>query len=293
MKIGFIGLGRMGSGMAMRLLSTKHALAVFHPKPGHSARFGAAGARIATRLMDLGSDRDVVISMLPNDAALRQVALGPGGLVSTLRAGAIHMISGTHSVTAIREVIDAHRAASQVPVACHVLGRPELAVTGKLGLVCAGPPAAIETLRPIFAAIGQRLFEAGEDPLAATAIKVANNLVLGCAIEAIGEGMALVRNYGVDPLVFHQVLVGGLFSSTAYEAYGDLIARADWGRVGATATIGLKDANLALEAARAVDTPLPSVEIWKAHLQAAIARGEGDLDWSVMAREQFRASGLE
>jgi 3-hydroxyisobutyrate dehydrogenase-like beta-hydroxyacid dehydrogenase len=243
--------------------------------------------------MDLGADRDVVISMLPDDAALRQAALGTGGLTAALRAGAIHMISGTHGVTAMREVVDGHRAANQVPIACHVLGRPDLAASGKLGLVCAGPRAAIETLRPIFAAIGERLFEAGEDPLAATAIKVANNLVLGCAIEAIGEGMALVRNYGVDPMVFHQVLIGGLFNSTAYEAYGDLIARSDWARVGASAIIGLKDANLALDAAHAVKTPLPSVEIWKAHLQAAIARGEAGLDWSVMAREQFRASGLE
>jgi len=293
MKIGFIGLGRMGSAMAMRLIGTTGALTVFHPNPAKSARVGAAGAQIATSLADLSADREVVISMLPDDVALRQVALGAGGLVSELPAGAIHMICGTHGVAAIREVADGHREAGQVPVACHVLGRPDLAATGKLGLVCAGPRAAIEKLRPIFAAIGERLFEAGEDPLAATAIKIANNLVLGCAIEAIGEGMALVRHYGVDPVVFHQVLTGGLFNSTAYQAYGDLIAHADWGRVGATAVIGLKDANLALDAARAVGTALPSVDVWKAHLQAAIARGEADLDWSVMAREQFRASGLE
>jgi len=102
-----------------------------------------------------------------------------------------------------------------------------------------------------------------------------------------------VRKYGVDPVVFHQVLVGGLFNSTAYHAYGDLIAHEDWGRIGATAVIGLKDGKLALDAARAAGVPLPSVAIWMAALEAAIARGEANLDWSVMAREQFRASGLE
>jgi 3-hydroxyisobutyrate dehydrogenase-like beta-hydroxyacid dehydrogenase len=236
---------------------------------------------------------EVVISMLPDDAVLCGVVMGSNGLSSSMRAGAIHMISGTHGVGAIGEAVAAHRSAGQVPLACHVLGRPDLAAAGKLGLVTGGPPAAIATLRPVFAALGDRVFAAGSEPLSATAIKIANNLVLGCAIEAIGEGMALVRRYDVDPLVFHEVLAGGLFNCTAYGSYGDLIAKQDWGRVGASAVIGLKDADLAVEAARAVDIPLPGVAVWRTHLQAAISRGEGHLDWAVMAREQFRASGLE
>ncbi|MGD9841302.1 MAG: NAD-binding protein [Steroidobacteraceae bacterium] len=137
------------------------------------------------------------------------------------------------------------------------------------------------------------MFEAGENPLSATAIKIANNFVLGCAVEAMGEGMSLVRKYGVDPVIFHQVLVGGLFNCTAYQAYGDIIAKEDWGRIGATVTIGLKDCNLAIHAAHAVNVSLPSGEIWKSRLETAIARGDANLDWSVMAREQYRANGLE
>jgi 3-hydroxyisobutyrate dehydrogenase-like beta-hydroxyacid dehydrogenase len=193
----------------------------------------------------------------------------------------------------MRTLRDSHAAAGQVLVACHVLGRPDLAAAGKIGLVPGGPAAAIRIVEPLFAVLGERVFLAGEDPLSATAIKIANNFLLGCAIESMGESMALVRKYGVDPVLFHQVLVGGLFNATAYQAYGDLIAHEDWGRIGATAVIGLKDADLALEAAQAASVPLPSAAIWKAHLEAAIARGEANLDWAVMAREQFRASGLE
>jgi 3-hydroxyisobutyrate dehydrogenase-like beta-hydroxyacid dehydrogenase len=203
------------------------------------------------------------------------------------------MASGTHGVRAVSQIADGHAAAHQVLVTCPVLGRPELAAAGTLSLVPGGPAAAVDALRPVFAAIGQRVFEAGESPLSATAIKIANNFVLGCAIEAIGEAMALVRQFRVDPVAFHQVLVGGLFDSTAYGAYGDLIAHEAWDRVGASATVGLKDANLAIEAATSAGVPLPSIAIWKAALEAAIARGDGNLDWSVMAREQFRASGLE
>ena len=293
MKLGFLGLGRMGSGMATRLLQAGHDLTVFDPVPAAMDRLAAAGATRASGMPELAATCDVIITMLPSDEVLRAAALGEGGLLQNMRPGAIHMISGTHGVGVVGDVVAAHRGAGQVCVACHVLGRPDLAATGKLGLVPGGPAAAVEKLQPVFAAIGERIIRAGENPLSATAIKIANNFVLGCAIEAMGEGMALVRKYEVDPLVFHEALVGGLFNSTAYHAYGDLIAREDWGRIGATATIGLKDSQLALDAAHAVGVPLPSGEVWKGRLEAAIARGEANLDWSVMAREQFRASGLE
>lgn len=293
MKLGFIGLGRMGHGMATRLLGAGHELVVFDPDRGQAERVAAAGARVAPSLSELSTACDVVVSMLPSDDILRSAALGDGGLSKHLRPGSIHMVSGTHGVAVMRELAQGHAAAGQTLVACHVLGRPDLAAAGKLGLVPGGPAAAIDKVRPLFAAIGERVIEAGANPLSATAIKIANNFILGCAIEAMGEGMALVRKYNVDALVFHQVLIGGLFDSTAYRAYGDLIAREDWGRVGASAVIGLKDANLALDAAHAVGVALPSASIWKAGLEAAIARGEAELDWSVMAREQFRACGLE
>ena len=293
MKLGFIGLGRMGSGMAGQLLRAGFALQVFDPDLRQSARMVEQGATAASSLGALAQSVDVLISMLPSDEALLEATTAAGGLVDQLLPKSIHMVCGTHSVAAVAQLITAHQAADQKLVACPVLGRPDLAATGKLGLVPGGDPELTTALQPVFAALGDRVFPAGNDPLAATAMKIANNFVLGCAIEAMGEGMAMVRKYAVDPVVFHQVLVGGLFNCTAYQAYGDLIAKQDWGRVGASAVIGLKDANLAIDAAAAVDVRLPSAEIWQQGLQAAIARGESQLDWSVMAREQFRAAGLE
>lgn len=212
MRTGFIGLGRMGHGMATRLLGAGHSLVVFDPDPKQTARMAAAGADVATGLDALAATCDVVISMLPSDEILREAALGKDGLVRHLKPGSIHMVSGTHGVPVMGELAAGHAAAGQTLVACHVLGRPDLAATGKLGLVPGGPPAAVDKVRPMFAAIGDRVIEAGPNPLSATAIKIANNFILGCAIEAMGEGMALVRKYDVDPLVFHKVLVGGLFN---------------------------------------------------------------------------------
>jgi 3-hydroxyisobutyrate dehydrogenase-like beta-hydroxyacid dehydrogenase len=293
MKIGLIGLGRMGGAMAQRLLANNYDVRVMHRDVEHTAPFAGLGASIATSIADLCAGRELLISMLPSDESLEAVTLSSGGLTDSLAPGAIHMVSGTHGVRTIEKLIAAHRQRQQTLISCTVLGRPERAVAGTLGLIPAGPAAVLATLTTVLKTLGQAIFPAGEDPLAGVAIKIANNFVLGCAIEAIGEGMALVRGYGVDPERFQDVLAQGLFNCIAYQTYGDVIAKQDWGRVGATAAIGLKDARLALEAADKFQIPLPSGTVWQEHLLAACDRGEGALDWSVMAREQFRRSGLE
>ena len=135
--------------------------------------------------------------------------------------------------------------------------------------------------------------DVSEDPQASTAVKIANNFVLGCAIETMGEAFSLVEKLGVKPEQFLDVMLQGLFGAPAYKVYGKMIVDKAWVGHGATAIIGLKDADLALEAAEAANMPLPSAQIWRDHLARAIERGEGHLDWAVMAREQARASGLE
>lgn len=293
MRVGFVGLGRMGGAMAPHLVGGGLELIVFDRDPALAAAVVQKGARLAADLAALASGCELVITMLPSDDALEAVALEPGGLTEAMPAGAIHVICGTHGVEAVEQVARGHRARGQFLVSCNVLGRPERAVEASLGLVLAGPDAAVERVLPVVTRFGGTVFRAGQDPLSATAVKIANNFVLGCAIEAIGEGMALARRYGVDPELFQRVLTEGLFGCVAYRSYGDVIAKRDWGRVGAAATIGLKDAALALRAAERVGMSLPSAEVWREHLQAACELGEGALDWAVMAREQFRRSGLE
>ncbi len=288
-----IGLGRMGGGMARRLIANGFDLTVFDRDAAQTEPLAALSATVADSIGRLCLGRDVVISMLPNDEILEAVSLGACGLSQSMLPGAIHMVSGTHGVVTVEKLIAGHSKCDQTLVACTVLGRPDRAVEGKLGLIPAGPELAVERLKPLFAVLGETVFMAGEDPLSSVAAKIANNFVLGCAIEAMGEGMALVRRYGMDPELFYKVLTDGLFNCVAYRSYGDVIAKQDWGRVGATATIGFKDAQLAMQAAEKVRVPLPSGNVWRDHLMSACGRGEENLDWAVMAREQFRNSGLE
>lgn len=293
MNVGFIGLGRMGQGIAARILSAGHDLLVCDPMPGQTRSLEEAGASVADSAAVASADRNVVISMLPSDAALLSVLGGDGGLLGAMPHDCVHMAMGTHGVPAITKAAELHAQARQGFVACPVLGRPDLAAQGLLSLLPAGPPAAIDRVRPLFDVIGKQALEVGTEPRAATTIKVASNFMLGCAIEAMGEAFALVEKLGVSPSLFLDVILRSLFAAPAYQVYGQMIVDKAWDGYGATATIGLKDADLALEAARLADMPLPSAHIWRNHLLRAIERGEAALDWAVMAREHARASGLD
>ena len=293
MKIGVAGLGRMGSIMAGRLCAAGHDLTVYDPYLTQTQSLTDQGAVFTHTLAELCSGRELVISMLATDAALEDIVTGEGGLLQHLPQGAIHMVSGTHSVPLIERLTEAHAAAGQILLAGNVLGRPDRAMTGDLGFITGGPRSAVDKVQPVLAVLGSSFVHAGESPAGAVVAKLGNSFVLGCAIEAMGEGVALVRKYGVDAEIFYRVLTEGLFNCVAYKAYGDVIAKEDWGRVGAPTSIGLKDGGMAFEAADKASVPLPMWHIWRDHLLAAQAHGEADLDWAVMAREQFRRSGLE
>jgi hypothetical protein len=292
MKVGFIGLGRMGQAMARRLVEAKHDVGVFNRTPAKARDLVQAGAAAMASLAHAARHGEAVFTMLADDAALDEVAGQPGGLLESLPSGGIHICSGTHGIGVVRRLKAAHAARGQVLVAAPMLGRPEVVASGQAGVVIAGPPGALKRCAPLFEAIARRSIEAGADPEAATAIKIANNFVLGCAIEAMGEGFSLVRKYGVAPQVLNEVMTEGLFACWAYKAYGKIIVEESYERVGQKALLGLKDANLALAAGEAVGVPLPSCNVWRDRLVGAAAHGDGDKDWAVMALEQARASGL-
>jgi 3-hydroxyisobutyrate dehydrogenase-like beta-hydroxyacid dehydrogenase len=292
MRVGFIGLGRMGRGMARRVLDAGHELTVFDAVPAATTEFAAAGARVASSIADLCRDREVVITMLVEDAAVLDVTLGAGGMRDALPASAIHMVMGTHGVPTVRALEDAHEKAGQVLVAAPVLGRPDLAAAGQLGVVPGGPDDAVARCTPLLQVIGKRIFPAGPRPECATAIKLANNAVLGCAMVAMAEGFALVRKYGVMPQVFQDVMTEGLFSAPAYKVYGQKMVDESYDQVGSPIHVGLKDANLIAAAADLARVPMPSHNVYHDRLLGAVAHGDGDRDQAVLAREQARASGL-
>jgi len=294
MKVGFIGLGRMGKGMAGRIQGGGHELTVYDVVREATADFAAAGARVADSVADLCKGNEIVVTMLVEDSAVLDVVLRSGGMRDSLPAGAIHLAMGTYGVAAIRTLADAHAKAGQLLVAAPVLGRPDLAASGQLGIVAAGPADSVKRCEPVLSLIGRRTFLSGAKPESATAIKLANNMVLGAAIVAQAEAFSLVRKYGVAPQVMYEVMTEGLFAgSPAYKGYGKTMVDETYDNVGSPIQVGLKDALLILAAADLARVPMPTLDVYRDRLLGAIAHGDGDRDQAVLAREQARASGLE
>jgi len=292
MKVGFIGLGRMGQVMTRRLLDAGHEVGVFNRTPDKIKPLIAAGAKPLASIKAAATFGEAVFTMVSDDAAAFEVVNQPGGIKESLPKGGIHICAGTHSVAAIERLAEIHKAAGQVLIASPMLGRPEVVAAGQAGILVGGPAENVAHLRPLFSAIAPRVVEAGAEPVGASVIKIANNFVLGCAIEAMGEGFALTRKYGVKPEVFYRLMSEGLFNCWAYKTYGKFIAGEKYLPAGQRAVNGLKDANLALAAGEAVGVPLPSGNVWRDRLIGAVAHGEGEHDWAVMAKDQARASGL-
>ena len=293
MKIGFIGLGRMGQGMASRLLGGGHDLWLYNRTAGKTAELTKSGATLAGNIAEVCSGRDLVISMVADDAALEAVTLGPGGVRENLSKGAVYCSMGTHSAGAIQAVDAALKANGQAFVAAPVLGRPDAAAAGQIVIVSAGPADALKRCEPAFSVMGRKTMEAAGAPEAAIAIKLANNFVLGCAVETMAEAFAMVRKYGVQPQVFYDVMTEGLFAAPAYKVYGKLMVDSSYDKPGFTVKLGLKDIKLALAAAELVGVPLPSGSVVRDRLVGALGHNEGDKDWAVLGREAARASGLE
>ena len=230
--------------------------------------------------------------MLADDTALEDVVFRQG-LLDALPKGGIHVCAGTHGIPVIRKIKAAHADKG------HAAGRrPDDGPAGT-GLCRHRRRVRLRSRRghgqmqaAVRRARRRKTFEGGADPEAATAMKIANNFVLGCAIEAMGEGFALTRKYGVDTSVFYDVMTDGLFNCSAYKVYGKIMVDESYAKVGQMAVLGLKDANLALEAGDLAGVPLPSGNVWRDRLVGAVAHGDGDKDWAVMALEQARASGL-
>jgi 3-hydroxyisobutyrate dehydrogenase-like beta-hydroxyacid dehydrogenase len=293
MKVGLIGLGRMGRAIAARFLGAGNDLVVYNRSPGRAEDLAAAGARVAPDIAGASAEREIVVSMVSDDAALEQVAFAAGGVRDSLPRGAIHMAMGTHSADAIRRAAKRHAAVGQALVSAPVVGRPDAAAAGQLGVIVAGARQDVERCRPLFDAIARRVTSAGPEPEHAAIVKLANNLVIGLAIEAMGEAFSLVRKFGVDAEALYDVLTEGLFASPVYKGYGRLIVDQAYDKAGFTTELGLKDMRLVLAAGGDAKIPLPAVNVFHDHLLSAIAHGHGARDWAVAAKEQAQSAGLE
>jgi 3-hydroxyisobutyrate dehydrogenase-like beta-hydroxyacid dehydrogenase len=293
MQVAFLGLGNMGFPMARHLVEAGHPLTVYNRTPGRADALPPS-VRRGRSPRDAVSDADIVVTMLADDRAVTHVAFGQtSGFLSGMAPGSLHVSMSTISVALSRRLSEAHAEAGQLYVAAPVFGRPEAAETAKLWIVAGGAEADVNRCRPLFDAMGQGVFVVGNDATAANTVKLAGNFMIASMLETMGETFALARRAGVRPQQFLEVVNAALFQSPLYASYGMRIAEERFDPPGFRLKLGLKDVRLALEAAIAENVPLPLAGVLCDRFMMAIARGEGDLDWSAVARMSAWAAGLE
>jgi len=290
MKVGFIGLGAMGRAIAGNIMKAGHQVTVWNRSPDAAEALVKQGAIMAKSPED-ALQGDCLISMLANDAALRDVGLD-GPLLDRATKSLVHANMATVSVALARELGAAHAARGLGYVASPVFGRPDAAAAAKLIVVAAGAANDIERVRPVLEAIGQRFAIVGDVPEKANLFKIAGNFMLAAAIETMGEAIALVRKGGVDPAIFIDVLTNSLFAAPAYKGYGALIVGQRYEPPGFKLRLGLKDAGLTLAAAADLQVPLPLANLVHEHFLEALASGLGDKDWAALASLTAGKAGL-
>jgi 3-hydroxyisobutyrate dehydrogenase-like beta-hydroxyacid dehydrogenase len=283
----------MGAAMALNLIRAGHDVIVYNRTREKAEPLAKAGARVADSPAGAARGCEVVITMLANDQALREIIFegGQNAVIRGIESGAVHMLSSTISVALSKQLAEEHADRAQGYIATPVLGRPDSAAEKKLWVVAAGPPQHIEHCRPIMEAVGRGISIVGDQPWRANLVKLGINFLLASMLEALGEAFALVHKSGVDEHQFLDI-ANGIFGSPVYANYGRIIADKKFEPAGFRLKLGLKDVNLAIEAAGDSAVPMPFASVLRDRYLEAMAHGRGEADWSAIAEVAAKAAGL-
>lgn len=277
--VAFLGLGKMGLAMATNLQRAGYPLVVWNRSPDKAAALRGSGAGLAASPAAAAEAADIVVSSLADDASLQAVVSGPDGVLGGLRSGAIHIGTSTVSPGLSDELAALHAAAGGHYVAGPVLGRVPAAEAGQLVTFVAGDAAAIETVSAVIKVYAPMMRVVGERHSQASVAKLIANFLGASGMDLIGQSLAWAERSDLPSDLVPQML-SGFFGNPGTREYIAKIGERDFDTVGFTAAGGLKDVQLMLDAAQAVDQRLTSAEALRAKLERAVARGWRDKDWS-------------
>jgi len=291
MEVGLIGLGKMGTGIAKSLLRAGHRVTVFNRTRARAEALRADGVNVAGSMAE-ACRGEAVLTMLADDAALEAVVTGEGGILASLRGGGIHVSLSTISTALSDRLAAAHSNAGQEFVAAPVFGRPEAAEAAKLAVVAAGPATSVQRCKPLFEAMGPKLFVVGERSSMANVVKLSGNFLIATVLESLAEALAFARKSGVVPRLLLEFLTTTMCTAPVYKTYGELIVQGKHEPAGFALPLGLKDVRLVLQAAEAASVPMPIASVLRDRFVTAMARGNQDKDWSVIGRVAAEDAGL-
>ncbi len=288
MKIGFLGLGKMGTPMAMHLIAAGHELRVWNRTEGKTEPLLREGAIAAGTPAEAELGADAVFTMLFDDAANEEVIFGSNGLMDAMSPGGLHISCSTVSVALSERLTAEHARRGHQFVAAPVFGRPNVAEAGRLWIVTAGEESAIAKARPLLEPLSRGISVVGTEPRQAHAVKLGGNFLITMMVQSLSESFVYAEKQGVDPATFFAAVNSALFQSPFYEAYSKVILHPPE-QPGATIALGEKDLRLLREAAASRNTSLPLADLMAEVFAEARAAGLAQEDWAV---GQYRMSQI-
>jgi len=291
--IGFIGLGQMGKPMAANLLKAGYRLHAYNRSADRVQDLGTDGVTPAIRPAEAAARGGIVVTMVANDTALEEVVSGPGGFGEVLGDGGVHLSMSTVAPATARRLAAYHADRGSAYVAAPVFGRPEAAAAKKLWICTAGAPAAKSRIQPLLEALGQRIYDFGDNPAAAHVVKLAGNFMIVAALEAMAEAFTLVEKNGIDRTRFASLMTETLFGGVIYQNYSRVIAAQTYESRGFKLSLGKKDIDLVLQTANESRMSMPLASLLHDRLMTGLARARGDMDWTALALGVSEDAGLK
>ncbi|MFL6692117.1 MAG: NAD(P)-dependent oxidoreductase, partial [Ramlibacter sp.] len=279
-RIGFIGLGVMGSGMARCLLRKGYQLQVFARQQQVAQAFRDAGAQVAAAASDLGGC-DLVFLSLPDAAAVEDVLFGAGGLAAKLQAGSCVVDTSTIAPSSARDIGARLRERGVWLLDAPVSGGQQGAEAGTLGCMVGGPTEVVQACREVMTAFCKTITHAG-DLGTGQAVKACNQVAVAAALLGVADAFAIALKEGVNPALMRDVLLSGAARSFSLEKHGPRISEGSF-TPGFRARLMRKDMRLALESARASGAVLPVTELAERLLDELCEGGRADWDWCSLA----------
>jgi 3-hydroxyisobutyrate dehydrogenase-like beta-hydroxyacid dehydrogenase len=283
MKIGFLGLGKMGAPMAQRLIAAGHQVTVWNRTRERAEAL--EGAKAASTPAEAATGAEAVLTSLFDDAANEEVLLGSdgvgqGGLIQALKPGTLHISLSTISVQLSERLTTEHAIRNLAFVAAPVFGRPNIAEEGRLWIVAAGADNAIAQARPLFSPLARGVSVVGREPRQAHAVKLGGNFLISAMNNSLAESFVYAEAQGIPPEAFLDTVNSALFQSPFYAAYGQVMLHPPK-KPGATLDLGAKDLRLLREAAASRHTSLSLADNLAEIFAEAQQSGLGNEDWAV------------
>lgn len=280
MRIGFLGLGKMGTPMARHLLAAGHELRVWNRTEGKTEPLLREGAIAAGTPAEAELGVDAVITMLFDDAANEEVIFGANGLMDALSPGALHISCSTISVELSERLTQEHARHKHEFVAAPVFGRPNVAEQGKLWVVGAGAEHAVAKARPLLETFSRGISLVGTEPREAHAVKLGGNFLISAMLYSLSEAFVYADGQGIEPAVFFEAVNSALFQSPFYAAYSRTMLNPP-AEAGASILLGEKDTRLLREAAASRGTRVKLADTLAEIFAQAKAAGLANQDWAV------------